>query len=78
MQMVRVIIDYIRADMIYPLSWDNGDVTECAFGTSRMLERKRSYLSADCIDSGKPSDGENDEQYYIENVYIDAKSGKDD
>ena len=26
-----VVIDYIRADMIYPLSWDNGDVTECAF-----------------------------------------------
>lgn len=36
----RVIIDYIRADMIYPLSWDNGDVTECAFGTSRMLDGK--------------------------------------
>lgn len=33
----RVIIDYIRADMIYPLSWDNGDVTECAFGTSIPL-----------------------------------------
>ena len=29
-----VVIDYIRADMIYPLSWDNGDITECAFGLS--------------------------------------------
>lgn len=36
----RVIIDYIRADMIYPLSWDNGDVTECAFGTSRISRRR--------------------------------------
>lgn len=26
---------------------------------------------------GKTEDGENDEQYYIENVYIDAKSGKE-
>lgn len=33
-----VIIDYIRADMIYPLSWDNGDVTECAFGSIRVID----------------------------------------
>ena len=33
----QVIIDYIRADMIYPMSWDNGDITECAFGTVKML-----------------------------------------
>jgi len=36
----QVIIDYIRADMIYPLSWDNGDITECAFGTAKMLNGK--------------------------------------
>ena len=36
----QVIIDYIRADMIYPLSWDNGDITECAFGTAKMLDGK--------------------------------------
>lgn len=72
----RVIIDYIRADMIYPLSWDNGDVTECAFGTSRMLDGKEViYLQLHRF--GKTEDGENDEQYYIENVYIDAKSGKE-
>lgn len=27
----NVTIDFIRADMIYPLSWDNGEVTESAF-----------------------------------------------
>ena len=43
----QVIIDYIRADMIYPLSWDNGDITECAFGTVKMLNGKRSHISAD-------------------------------
>lgn len=36
----KVIIDYIRADMIYPLSWDNGDITECAFGTAKLLDGK--------------------------------------
>ena len=41
----NVIIDYIRADMIYPLSWDNGDITECAFGSIRVLDGKETvYL----------------------------------
>lgn len=72
----RVIIDYIRADMIYPLSWDNGDITECAFGTSRIFDGKEViYLQMHRF--GKIEDGENDDQYYIENVYIDAKSGKE-
>ena len=34
------VIDYIRADMIYPLSWDNGDITECAFGSNRIVDGK--------------------------------------
>ena len=72
----RVIIDYIRADMIYPLSWDNGDITECAFGASRMLSGKEViYLQMHRF--GKTEDGENADLYYIENVYIDAKSGKE-
>ena len=72
----QVIIDYIRADMIYPLSWDNGDITECAFGTAKMLNGKEViYLQMHRF--GKVDDGEKTDQYYIENVYIDAKSGKD-
>ena len=31
----EVKIDYITAGMIYPLSWDNGKVTECAFASER-------------------------------------------
>lgn len=27
----EVKVDYIRADMIYPLSWDHSSITECAF-----------------------------------------------
>lgn len=71
----NVIIDYIRADMIYPLSWDNGDITECAFGTTRVFDGKeRIYLQIHRL--GK-EEGENPEQYYIENKYVDAESGKE-
>lgn len=31
-------LDYIRAGMIYPLSWDNGRVTECAFASERSQD----------------------------------------
>lgn len=33
------VIDYIKADMIYPLSWDNETVTECAFASSKVIGR---------------------------------------
>ena len=58
----QVIIDYIRADMIYPLSWDNGDITECAFGTANMLNGKEViYLQMHRF--GKVDDGEKQVQY---------------
>lgn len=70
----EVVIDYIRADMIYPLSWDNGDVTECAFGSTRVFKGKELvYLQIHRL--GK--DGENPNTYYIENRYIDAEDGKE-
>ncbi len=69
-----VIIDYIRADMIYPLSWDNGDITECAFGTTRVMGGKeRIYLQIHRF--GREENGERSDEYYIENRYIDAQSG---
>lgn len=49
-----VKIDYIRAGMIYPLSWDNGEVTECAFASERMMgKEKRVYLNIHRLDGGK-------------------------
>lgn len=27
----NIVIDYIHGDMIFPLKWDNGEITECAF-----------------------------------------------
>ena len=77
------VIDYIRADMIYPLSWDNGDVTECAFGSNRVGDGKEIiYLQIHRKGRINPEDeeGANREDpdlYYIENKYIDAESGKE-
>lgn len=31
----QIKIDYIRAGMIYPLRWDNGEIIDCAFASER-------------------------------------------
>lgn len=36
-----VKIDYIRAGMIYPLAWDNGEITDCAFGSERVVKTEK-------------------------------------
>ena len=36
-----VKIDYIRAGMMYPLAWENGEISECAFGSERVADGKR-------------------------------------
>lgn len=72
----EVMIDYIRADMIYPLSWDNGDIVECAFGSVRVIDGKEVlYLQIHRL--GKVDNEEDSEHYYIENKYIDRKESKE-
>lgn len=66
----EVVIDYIRAGMIYPLSWDNGYVNECAFGSMRERDGKKQYY----IQIHKQSDRGT---YIIENHIVDADSGTD-
>lgn len=34
----NINIDYINAENIYPLSWNNGRVTECAFAVKKMIK----------------------------------------
>ena len=71
-----IVIDYVRADMIYPLSWDNGDITECAFGSYRVQDGEDViYLQVHRF--GNQEEGEAPEEYYIENRLVDADSGKD-
>lgn len=61
------VIDYIRADMIFPLSWGNLVITECAFASQKIIDKAiRYYLQIHTLDG---------DQYMIENVYLD-ESGK--
>jgi A118 family predicted phage portal protein len=56
--------------MIYPLSWDNGYVNECAFGSMRERDGKKQYY----IQIHKLSDSGT---YIIENHIVDAETGAD-
>ncbi len=70
----NIVIDYVRADMIYPLSYDNGDVTECAFGSYRNYGGKECiYLQIHRL--GRRQDGEDPREYYLENRIADVDSG---
>ena len=63
----KIIIDYIRADMIYPLAWENGDITECAFGSNRKVDGKECiYIQMHVLENGK---------YTIKNRLVDSESG---
>ena len=37
----EIKIDYISADMIYPLSWSNGQILECAFASEKIIDKKK-------------------------------------
>lgn len=72
-----VVIDYVRADMIYPLSWDNGDIAECAFGSYRVQDGEDViYLQIHRFGDPDADIPEKPEEYYIENRLIDADSGE--
>lgn len=65
----EVIIDYIRADMIVPLSWDNGEITECAFASPKIVDGKElTYLQIHYLEGGN---------YVIKNVYLNDKGDEE-
>lgn len=63
----KIGIDYASAQNIYPVSWNNGRVTECVFIFPKTLNRKK-YIQ---IQHHKLVDG----QYVIENTVIEAVPG---
>lgn len=63
----EVAIDYVRGDCIYPLSWDNGEITDCAFASLRQDGDKRLYYVNIHRRDGLV--------YHITNHLIDAESG---
>lgn len=63
----EIIIDYIRADMIYPLAWENGDITECAFGSNRKIDGEECiYIQMHVLENGL---------YTIKNRLVKVESG---
>lgn len=62
------VIDYIRAPMIYPISWSQRRITECAFGSIQRIAGKKTYYIAI---HRKGSDG----RYVVENIYL-SDNGK--
>lgn len=63
-------IDYVRAGMIYPLSWDNGRITECAFASVRKQgKREIVYLNIHRWDE------ERKDEYVIENHTFERSKG---
>ncbi len=49
-----IIIDYIRADMIYPLSFANGEIYECAFASKMAIYGKtHTYINIHTKEKGK-------------------------
>lgn len=59
-------IDYVPGSMVYPLSWDNGEITQCAFvSVQRRAGKKVYYLQ---LHLTGPE---------LVNVYLDAETGKE-
>lgn len=63
------VLDYIRADMIYPLSWENGEITECAFGSVRISAGKKVYYLQ--LHLRGPAG------MVLQNLYLDAETGRE-
>lgn len=62
-----IVIDYIRADMIYPIAVAGGRVVECAFASSVAIDGKDAYyLQLHLLTASG---------YVIRNVYVNAKTG---
>ena len=62
-------LDYCTAEHIFPLSWENGKVIECAFSTSKVVCKDTYlYLQIHRLDANK--------EYVIENVLFKDQNGQ--
>lgn len=62
-------LDYCTAEHIFPLSWENGKVIECAFSTSKAICKDNYlYLQIHRLDENR--------EYVIENVLFKDQNGQ--
>ena len=67
----KVVIDYIHGDMIFPLTWDNGKITECAFAKiGGDLNNSEFTVILHTLE-----DVNGQKQYVIKTVELDAEGG---
>lgn len=63
----RVVLDYIQGDMIFPLAWDNGVITECAFAKiGGSLKDAKFTVIMHTLENG---------EYVIKTVELDGDGG---
>lgn len=67
----KIGIDYVSAKDIYPISWNNGRITECAFAFSKTVNRKK-YVQVQIHQMEQTEQGQ---QYVIENSVLECQSG---
>lgn len=63
----RPVIDYIRAEYVYPLSWDNDKVEECAFASRKVISRNDASEEVYYVQLHTKVNG----GWQIRNVYLD-------
>lgn len=64
----KIKIDYVTVQNIFPLSWENGVITECVFACDKVIEKKRyKYIRAHRIGEGG--------MYTIENKLLECQNG---
>jgi A118 family predicted phage portal protein len=71
----KVVIDYIHGDFVFPLKWDNGEITECAFaivGGDTLNDKITYTLLVHTKEDVEFEDGTIDERYVIKKIYLDA------
>lgn len=67
----NICINYLQAKNIFPISWENGEITEVAFLFPKTVERKKYAL----IQIHRLGEKDGVQQYFIENHVVQCTSG---
>lgn len=67
----KIGIDYVSAKDIYPISWNNGKITECAFTFQKTVARRK-YIQ---VQIHQMEETEQGLQYVIENNVLECQTG---
>lgn len=66
-----IVINYVQAKNIFPISWENGTISECAFVFPKTANRKKYAL----VQVHQIEVGEESSQYVIRNYVVQCSNG---